>query len=177
MADVIGHRQLARLRRLDPSLLGARLGGFVYGTIVVLSVLVAGARAYPHSAGRIAGLVLASSVVFWVAHVYAHALGHSLAHGEHVSFAELREIAGRELPLVESALPPVAALLLGAFGILADNTALWLASGLGLGVLAVQGVIFARLEKLGLLGMVVVVAINVALGLVLVALKLFVTHV
>ena len=42
MADVIGHRQLARLRRLDPSLLGARLGGFVYGTIVVLSVLVAG---------------------------------------------------------------------------------------------------------------------------------------
>ena len=155
---------------------GQRLGGFIYGTIVVLSVIVAGARAFPHEPGHVAVLCVATCGTFWLAHVYAHALGHSLAHGEHVSFAELREIAGRELPLVESALPPVVALLLGAFGVLEDNTALWLASGLGLGVLAVQGVIFARLERLGFLGMLLVVTVNVALGLILVALKLFVTH-
>jgi hypothetical protein len=40
----------------------------------------------------------------------------------------------------------------------------------------VQGVIFARLERLGFLGMLLVVTVNVALGLILVALKLFVTH-
>ena len=139
-------------------------------------MIVAGARAFPHEPGHVAVLCVATCVTFWLAHVYAHALGHSLAHGEHVSFDELREIAGRELPLVESALPPVVALLLGAFGVLEDNTALWLASGLGLGVLAVQGVIFARLERLGFLGMLLVVTVNVALGLILVALKLFVTH-
>jgi len=155
---------------------GQRLGGFIYGTIVVLSVIVAGARAFPHEPGHVAVLCVATCGTFWLAHVYAHALGHSLAHGERVSFDELREIARRELPLVESALPPVVALLLGAFGVLEDHTALWLASGLGLGVIAVQGVIFARLERLGFLGMLLVVTVNVALGLILVALKLFVTH-
>ena len=34
-----------------------RLGGFVYGTIVVLSVIVAGAKAYPDDTTRIAVLV------------------------------------------------------------------------------------------------------------------------
>jgi len=155
---------------------GQRLGGFIYGTIVVLSVIVAGARAFPHGPGHVAALCIATCVTFWAAHVYSHALGHSVAHGERLSFAELRELAGRELPLVESALPPVVALLLGALGVLDDNTALWLASALGLGVLAVQGVIFARLERLSFLGMLGVVAGNLALGLVLVALKLFVTH-
>ena len=37
--------------------MGERLGGFIYGTIVALAVVVAGAKAYPHEAGHIAALV------------------------------------------------------------------------------------------------------------------------
>ena len=51
--------------------MGERLGGYIYGTIVVLAVLVAGAKAYPTAAGKIAALVAITSVVFWLAHVYA----------------------------------------------------------------------------------------------------------
>ena len=59
---------------------GAGLGGFIYGTILVLSVLVAAARAYPREAGHIAVLVAVTSFVFWLAHVYAHGLSYSAVH-------------------------------------------------------------------------------------------------
>ena len=88
----------------------------------------------------------------------------------------LRHIARREGSLVEAAVPPVAALLLGAFGLISTGAAVWLAFVLGLAVLAVQGVVFARVERLGLLATAAVVTTNVGLGVVLVALKLLVAH-
>ena len=56
------------------------------------------------------------------------------------------------------------------------QVAVWVAIGLGLLVLAVQGVTFARVERLGGLGTVLVVATNVGLGVVLVGIKLLLTH-
>jgi hypothetical protein len=156
--------------------MGERLAGFIYGTIVVLGVIVGSARAYPHGPGHIAAVVLVTVVVFWLAHVYAHSIGHSVAHDEHLSLVELGHIARREGSLVEAALPPIGALLLGALGILSTQTAVWLAFGLGLAVLAAQGVTFARIEKLGGVASIVVVALNVGLGCLLVGLKLFVSH-
>jgi hypothetical protein len=156
--------------------MGERLSGFIYGTIVVLSVIVAGARAYPHEPGHIVVLAVVTTVVFWLAHVYAHGVGHAVAHDEHLSLAELAHIARREGAIVEAAVPPVAALLLGAFGIVSEYASVWIAFGVGLAVLGAQGVVFARVERLGLFGTVVVLAANIGLGVVLVALKLFVSH-
>jgi hypothetical protein len=154
----------------------ARVAGFTYGTIVVLSVIVAGAKGYPDASGRIAALVGATAVVFWLAHVYAHGLGHSVAHDRRLSLAELRHIARREASIVEAAVPPVGALLLGAFGVLSTQASVWAAIGLGLGVLVVQGIRYARVERLETLATLLVVAVNVGLGLVLIGLKLFVVH-
>ena len=156
--------------------IGERLAGFVYGTIVVLAVLVAGVRAFPDDTGRIAAMVVVTSVVLWVAHVYAHSLAHSVAHDERVSLAELRLIARREGSVVEAAVPPLAALMLGIFGAVSANTAVWLAFGAGLVGLAVQGVVFARVERLRWPAMLLVVAANVGLGLTLAGLKVFLTH-
>ena len=61
-------------------------------------------------------------------------------------------------------------------GLLSTNAAVWLAMGLGLGVLVVQGIIFARVEGLGRIATLAVVTANLSLGLVLVALKLLVIH-
>jgi hypothetical protein len=165
-----------RSTRLARSAMGARLAGFIYGTIVVLSVVVGGARAYAHEPGHIAVLVLAASVTFWLAHVYAHGLGHAVGHEEHLTLAEIRQIARRELSIVEAALPPAGALLLGALGILSTKTAVWLALGLGLAVLTAQGIVFARVERLGPVATLVVVTVNLALGLLLVLLKLLFVH-
>jgi hypothetical protein len=156
--------------------MGERLGGFIYGTIIVLAVLVAGARAYPHDAGHVAGLVAVTSVVFWLAHVYAHSLAHSVATDEHLSLAEVRYIARREGSIVGAAVPPIAALLLGAFGLISTRAAVWLAFGFGLAVLTAQGITFARVERLGRLATLAVVAANLGLGVLLVGLKLLVSH-
>jgi len=166
--DARAPRQLTRA--------GERLAGYVYGTIIVLSVIVSSARTTSHGTGHIAALVLVTAVILWLAHVYAHALGHSVGRAEHLSFAELSDIAYHESSIVTAALPPVAALFLGALGVLSDKTAVWLALGIGLAVLAAQGVRFARIEKLGLLGTLAVVAVNLGLGVLLIGLKLLVTH-
>jgi hypothetical protein len=163
-------------RRTARSALGERLGGFIYGTIVVLSVIVAGARAYPDRPGRIAALAVVTTVVFWLAHVYAHAVGESVAREEHLSLAKLGHVARHEGAIVEAAVPPVAALLLGALGIVSSGAALWTAFILGMVVLAAEGLVFARVEGLRWPGTVGAVAANLSLGLVLVALKLFLSH-
>jgi hypothetical protein len=155
---------------------GRRLAGFIYGTIVALSVLVAGARSFPDGPGHVAALVAATCVIFWLAHVYAHGLAYSVAHREHLSLGELGHIARQEWSVVEAAALPVAVLLLGAFGILSASAALWAALIAGLVVLAAQGLVFARVERLGWAGTLFVLAANVGVGLVLVALKLFVSH-
>ena len=156
--------------------MGERLAGFVYGTILTLSVVVAGARAFPHDPAHVAELVAVTSLVFWLAHVYAHWLGESVSHGKHLSFGELRRVISREWSLVEAAVPPIVALLLGAAGLLSERTAVWLAFALGLGVLFVEGIVFVRVERLGLVSGVLVVLANLGFGILLVALKLVLGH-
>ena len=155
---------------------GERLAGFLYGTIIVLSVVVVGAKAFPHEPGHVAALAFITSAVFWIAHVYAHALGHSVGHDERVSPAELKYIARREASMIEAALPPTGALVLGAIGVLSTRASIWLALALGLVVLGAQGIAFARIERLGWLGTIGVVGANLLLGVVLIGLKIFVTH-
>jgi hypothetical protein len=155
---------------------GERLGGFIYGTILVLAVLVGGAKAYPDNAGKIAVLVAVTTVVFWLAHVYAHGVARVVAQDRRVSFGELRAIARHEASLIEAAIPPIVPLLVGASGLISTRSAVWIAYALGLGVLVTQGFVFARIERLGWLGTATVVTANVALGVALVALKLFVSH-
>jgi len=139
-------------------------------------VLAAGAKSYPHNAWKIVVLLAVTTAVFWLAHVYAHGLGHVLAEDRHLSFAELRRIARHEAAIVEAALPPLAAMLLAAFGLISTRASIWIAYGLGLAVLVTTGLVFARVERLGWLGTLMVVALNLTLGLILVALKLAVTH-
>ena len=156
--------------------MGERLGGYVYGTIVVLAVIVAGVKAYPRDPGYVAVLVVVTTGVFWLAHVYSHALAHSVSRDEHLSFAELRNIGRHEAAIVEAAGLPLVPLLLGAVGILSASAAGWAAIGLGLAVLGTEGLVFARAERLRPLATLGVVALNLGLGLVLVALKVIVTH-
>lgn len=173
---VAGDEQRGLTGHLSREAIGERLAGFIYGTIIVLSVLVASSRAFPDDAAHIAAVVVITSVVFWLAHVYAQGLAHSVAHDEHLSRAELLRIARHEGSIVEAAVPPLAALLLAVFGLIPTTTAIWIAFGLGLGVLVVQGVIFARVERLGGPGTLLVVAANLSLGVVLVGLKVLVAH-
>jgi hypothetical protein len=159
-------------------LLGERrtIAGTVYGTIVVLSVLAAGARTYEHHLWRLASIAAISALVLWTAHVYSHGLGESVAAGRRLDLAEVREIAGREYSIVLSAVLPVAAIVLGAAGVLHERTAVHWAFGVGILALVVQGIRYARLEDLGTVATVISVSLNLALGLAIVAVEAFVSH-
>ncbi len=155
---------------------GERLGGFIYGTIVALAVVVDGARAFPDSTGPVAVLVATTAAVFWCAHVYADGLAHSVSRDERLRPSELVHIARREFSLVQAALGPVVALLLGAVGVLSTAGSYWAAFAFGFAVLVGRGLQFARIERLGMVGTLGVVAGNVAIGLALVGLKIVAMH-
>ncbi len=152
------------------------IAGTVYGTIVVLSVVTAGANAFKHDPWHLAAIAAVTVIVFWIAHVYAHGLGESLDVGRRLATTELAAIARRESSILLAAVVPVAMIVLGALGAFAVSTALWLAVGAGVATLTVQGVRYARLERLSRAGAIATVTVNLALGLTIALLKALLAH-
>lgn len=151
------------------------IAGTVYGTIVAMGAVVAGSHTEP-DAWRLAAAVAGAVLVLWIAHVYSHAIAETIATQHRLDRAELADVARREVWMALAGVGPVAALVLGGLGVFQERTAVWLALGLGLGTLFVAGVRYASVEHLGRLAMVEAVAINVSLGLAIVALKVALAH-
>ena len=146
-----------------------RLIGTVHGTIVGASVLAVSGGVTSSLAAVEAGLyVLATVVVFWIAHGWGHALGYRAAGlPEHGFLKCLRD----QLPIVESVIPPLVALgLASAVGASAD-TAIDVAIWVCVGQLGLLGVGVARREGLPPHRVVTTALGCAALGLVMVALK------
>jgi hypothetical protein len=147
----------------------------VYGTVLAMASLGAGAIA--HIGPReLIGVVATTSGVIWLAHVYAHTLGESIEREHRLDWDEFASIAARELPILVAAAAPISVLLLGVLGIVEESTDVWLAFGLGFVALAVHGARYARIERLGAAGTTVVIAMNLALGGLVVMLKVLVSH-
>jgi hypothetical protein len=125
---------------------------------------------------QLIGVVATTSGVIWLAHVYAHALGESIEQSHRLDWDEFKAIAARELPILAAAAAPISVLLLGALGIVEESTDVWLAFGVGFVALAAQGARYARVERLGAAGLAAVIALNLALGGLVVALKVLVSH-
>jgi hypothetical protein len=152
-----------------------RIASSVYGTVLVMATLTA-ASGEDNDPWRVAGLVSSSVLAVWAAHLYAHGLSESIELGRRVTEADLARIAHRELGILLAAAAPVGVLLLGAIGLLRESTAIWVALSVGLVVLAVQGVRYARVERMSAGGTAAAVAANLALGVVIVAAKALLTH-
>jgi hypothetical protein len=154
---------------------GSGIAGTVYGTIVAMATLTA-AYASVKEPWRLAIVVVNASLVLWIAHVYAHALAESLEERHHLSFGELWAVMHREIGILGAALPPAVMLVLGALAVVEEATAIWLAFAVGLASLAAEGFRFARVERLGALGTLAMIGVNLALGLAVVGLKVSVAH-
>jgi len=154
---------------------GHEVAGVVYGTIVAMATLTA-AYANVKDPWKLATIVWSTLFVLWVAHVYSHGLAESMARGRRLDRPELKSLARRELGILLSAVGPSLALLLGVLDVLKLSTSVWLALGIGLAILGVEGLRYARLEKLRPAATLGVTAINLALGVLVVALKIGLTH-
>jgi hypothetical protein len=152
------------------------IAGTVYGTIVVLSMLTAGAPSYEADPWQLVAIVVSGTFVLWAAHVYSHGLGESVRARRRLGAREIVAIARREGSILLAAVLPVAAVTLGAAGVLSERLALWLALGLGVAALTVQALRYARLERLSGVGAATAVAINLVFGLVFVGLKALLVH-
>jgi hypothetical protein len=152
------------------------IAGTVYGTVVALSMLTAGASAYRDHPWWLVATVTSGTVVIWAAHVYAHGLGDSVRTGRRLSGDEVAGIAGREASILLAAVLPVGAITLGASGVLSESLTLWLAFGVGVTTLTLPALRYARLERLSPLGAATAIGLNLAFGLVFVALKALLVH-
>ena len=133
-----------------------RIASTVFGTITAMATIAAYGGAFPNSPWTVEELVLSTAVVLWIAHVYAHGLAESLSEGRTLRVGGVRRLAGRELGILLAVVPPSLALLLGAVGVLDETASIWLALAVGLVALALEGVRYARIERLGVAGTLLV---------------------
>jgi hypothetical protein len=152
------------------------IAGTIYGTVVVLSMLTAGAVDYAGDPWRLVAIVASGTIVLWGAHVYAHGIGESAKANRRLDTPEVAQIAQREASILLAGVVPTASIALGALGILSGRLALWLAFGAGVATLTLQGVRYARLESLSPAGTALTVAVNLVFGLVFVGLKALLAH-
>ena len=167
-----------RPRTIDRLLFGSgrSISGTVYGTILAMSVISATGATGPAEPWRLTGFVASSAVVFWLAHVYASGLDESIRSGRRLDLASLERVARHEAAIPLAAVPAIAALSLGALGVLRESRAIWLALALGVVTLGVQAWRYAQIEDLGRSKTFAVVGWNVAIGLVIVGLKAAISH-
>lgn len=167
-----------RLARTASHLVGIddRIASTVFGTITAMATITVYGRTFPDSPWRVEELVVSTALVLWLAHLYTHALSESISEQRPLRFALVRRVARRELGILLAVVPPSAALLLGAIGVLDETGSIWLALAIGLVILALEGVRYARLERFGLTGTLVVMAANLGLGLLVVLLKVAILH-
>lgn len=148
---------------------GHGIPGTVYGTIVVMAALVAGSA--DTADWDLVAVVASAALVIWIAHVYAHGLGESIARDRRLNLPDLRAIMSRQFPILAAALVPTLALSLGALDVMRESGAIWLALGVGLLTLCAEGVRYARVEQMGTLGTTLAITANLALGAIVVSMK------
>jgi hypothetical protein len=143
----------------------------VYGTILVLAVVAALSRDRNASAGAILGAAAATSIVFWIVHVYAEVINRETSGDTTPFWSLVRQSGWQEWPLVEAALLPMLPLLLGALGVFGRSAAITLSLVVGLGDLWIWGYAAGRAVHHSRLKSVLTGAGAVALGVVMVLLK------
>lgn len=164
--------RITGLARLLPR---GNLAGSLYGLILVTSVLATLEQNEEQVGWMIVALIV-TTAVFAVAHAWADALGaagkarlpvdrHHLAHG-----------IRHEWPIVQSALPASIVLALAASDVLTVGTALWIATGVNVGLLFVWGAGLRQIAG-GTQRQVLLAGLaSATLGLLLVLLKVIVSH-
>jgi hypothetical protein len=152
----------------------ARLVSSIYGTVLAIALIAAYSAEESLDPVLIAAALLVTLSVFWLAHSQAELLAMRYAVGHPLSRSEMTGELRHGWPMVEAGFLPAGALLLGAIGLVSDDTSVTLALGVGVAQLAAWGIAVGAREKLGPLQTFWVTAINVSLGLAVVLLKLLI---
>jgi hypothetical protein len=149
--------------------LGPATPGAIYGTIAAMAVIAGAAHDPTH--GRVLALTVATLAVFWLAHVYAHALAHHLRGTRRLDWPAIRAAMAEERSVLEGPVPMLALLALARFGLLDERLAVSLALWAGVAQLVGWGVAYARRQRWGWPMALTAGVVNGTFGLTIVALE------
>ncbi|KMS90030.1 membrane protein [Streptomyces regensis] len=149
--------------------------GAIYGALLAASVIAGTATFGPFPRLGLVLLLLVTGIVFWAAHVYARLAGER-AHGQPLSWSEVRHVARHEWPMVQAAVPPAVAVAISPLLRLGLAGTAWFA----LGVALIEQVAWSTIAaaRAGASRRLVVASglVNLVLGLVIVVAKSTLHH-
>ncbi len=139
----------------------------IYGTILAASLLIA----IDGGPMQIVLGMVATAVVFWLAHAHVGLIRGVVREQHHVTGDDVRRTLRQEWPLAQASLSPAAPMLLAWLGLVSVDTARLLGVAICLLGLLAWGIVISRAAELGRRGTALTVGINLGLGLVIVILK------
>ena len=120
----------------------------IYGTILVMAVITALSHDDSVKSAELIAGVLATTFVFWIAHVYAEVLGQRMEAEGVADARELRRCRARGVAAGRGVAAAVLCLLLGVVGIVKTDTAVYIAIGAGVVELFGYGIAAGRKLRL-----------------------------
>ncbi len=148
----------------------ANYSAAIYGSILV-TALVATLDEEHADAQAMSIALLSTTIVFWLAHVWADVVGERIETGKSFTVGRCKLMARRQWPMIEAAAAPVAALVLAWAGVLALDVAVWLALVIGIVQLGAWGMVVGFRSSSAWPLAVASGLVNATFGLVIVALK------
>jgi hypothetical protein len=163
----------------EPGAVRPNYSGAIYGSLLAASVVVGAAAGtagdYHVTPLQLTVLLLATGLVFWLAHAYAALVGDRIHHVR-LDRVQIRRVARHEWPLLQAAFPAAAAaLLVGLLGG-SDAAAAWMA--LAVAIAGQVGWATVATLRAGASGPLVLVTalVNLVLGFLIVILKTALYH-
>ncbi len=147
--------------------------GAIYGTILSMAVISTASKDPSIGPIMIAAWATATAVVFWLAHAYSTfvASGYARAGSARSAiFGAMRH----DWPMVQGSLIPAAAMLLAPLGVVSSDTATFVAVSVGVLVLFLAGIYMGSRQRLSWWRILAIASTNAVIGLMIVALKIFV---
>lgn len=160
-----------RAVRSEPTRAAQRAASAIYGTIVVTAVIVALSEDPAADATELMEAAATTTLVFWLAHAYSEFLGQRVAARARVGTEGLGRALLRDITMVEAAILPVGALLLGLIHLVSRTHAVTIALVIGVIELFVLGYLAGRGPGSSFLRCVGVGLFNCVLGVAIVLLK------
>ncbi|MFI1380408.1 hypothetical protein [Embleya sp. NPDC020886] len=149
--------------------------GAVYGSLLAASVVATAGTLGQYPRLELSILLIVTGLVFWAAHVYARLAGERV-RGSRPTPAELRRVARHERSIVEAAVIPAVTVAVSPLLGLGLAATAWLA----LGIAVIQQVVWASLGAIaagaGRKQVAAEGAVNLLLGLTIVAAKAALGH-
>lgn len=149
--------------------------GGVYGSMLAASVIIGVGSLGAHPRLEVVLLLLLTGLVFWIAHVHAQLFGARLSQ-RGPNRRIVLDVCRDEWPIVKAAVPPAAAVAVSPLVGLDVTGALWLALAVAVAGQVGWSVAAARQADASWRLVSVTASVNLVLGLLIIALKLYLTH-